>query len=257
MGEPSVALGDRAVVHVVVDIGNQECDSRQVAIIDRQSSHRAVIRLWNISERDPRRVLARIRPRRTNDRTGRRQRLGVAGERHVRREQFAAQVWCLRRDAPSGAPVAVRVRNAGEQSEIIGKTRMRDAVCVREERSTPRDLIDERSRRATIDLRERLILLDDYDNMRGAGQRCSDRCDRGNPAGRKHNGNGETYDPEHTVRGSRYARKTQVSAHRLAGPRGTRTLRSIQNIRSPLRRDAPAGVDQCASIGPGFLFGLP
>ena len=115
--QPGVALGDGAVVHVVVEVGDDERDRRERAEVGREAGQRLVGGGREVREVHPGAVLADVLPLLQPVKPARRQPLAVAGEAEARGAQLAAEVRPGER--VRAGVVGDALGGSGEQREVV------------------------------------------------------------------------------------------------------------------------------------------
>ena len=153
-GDPAIALFNRAVMHVVVEIGNDEGHGWQLVEIRREARQRLLDALRS-QQRLPGIVFAR--------RTG----LDIADETLARGDQGAGE---RRHVVAVLAVVANSLGRAAEQREIIRLARMGNGEGVGEVRALRREVAQEPGLAAAHDLIERMIFHHHNDHMIGGRQ---------------------------------------------------------------------------------------
>jgi hypothetical protein len=133
--QPAVALGDRAVVHVVAEVRDEERDGRQVRVVVRHRGQRLVGRRRYVAEVGPRAVFARVVPLVATGVSRAREVFGVAGEGVPGRDEFAGEARHVEHER---AVVVVHALGAaGEQRKVVRLARMRLGVHVGQGRPRP------------------------------------------------------------------------------------------------------------------------
>ncbi|CKR26846.1 Uncharacterised protein [Mycobacterium tuberculosis] len=173
--QPGVALGDRAVVHVVVGVRDDKRHRRQAGVILRlrkcRKRHRQCRR--HVTEVDPRHVFACVFARTAHRGADRRQVFGEPHECVTGAEQLRTQVG--QRAAVDGAGVLRQPECvASEQCQVVRFARVCFGERLGHHRAVGGQRIDEGSRLVTDDGGLRAVLLHHDDHVREGrqGTRC-------------------------------------------------------------------------------------
>ena len=185
---PRVTGRDRAVVHVVAQVGREERDRRQPVPRGAHGRRGQVGGgAGQVGEVHPRAVLARVAARRAHRRARLREAFGVARERASRREERGAEVGCG--EAVVAAVVGDALGAPGEQRQVVGLARVGLGVRVGEARPGPGEPGEVGRRGVADDLAGVLVLHDDDQHVIGPGERGG--CSRGARGGGQQSGRRE------------------------------------------------------------------
>ena len=230
--QPAVALGDRAVVHVVAEVGDEERHRGQRRVVRRHGRQRQVRRGRDVTEVRPRTVLACVVPAHAPGVARLGEVLGVPGEGETGRKELAAEaggVECER------APVVVDALGVTrEQREVVRLARVRLGVHVgqrRARRGQRREV-----RRLPDDVLLVLVLQHhDHDVIRSARLRRRRSCRRLGARGRHGRcgrGGGSLRAPERRAHG----------ADHQTGEHGSRSTTHLSDAPSVSARPSMTGV---------------
>jgi len=161
--QPCIALGNGAVMHIVIEIGIDDRHGGQVCKVRWEAGERLVRCGRHIGEVYPRSVFFRVSARGANRGTGGRQIFGESGEGLACGSQLSGQVFC------GEAMRAGVIRNAlvrpREQIKVIGLAGMLNRKGLSKQRALLGKTVDIRRRRRTDDGSERMVLFNHDHHM--------------------------------------------------------------------------------------------